>query len=273
MFVKCNTWQLVYDNEDGGDPGEGGDLKPKEKPTLKSLIETHGLQDELNGMMATNRKSLAQKNTELATQLRTLGDEATMSTQSRDELAEKIEQLELEHMSDKERANHAAGKTAKDHAKQLESLTTDAAKWQGLYANSTTQQALMDAAIGGEALPLAVSQIVSILGPNTRIVEEIDAAGNGVGRYKTVVKFNDTNDDGEAVTLDLSPAEAVKRMKELPQQWGNLFKGENAGGLGSAGGATGGDAHPRLSEILSRPGGWKKYRAEKPDLDIESLRK
>jgi hypothetical protein len=49
-------------------------------------------------------------------------------------------------------------------------------------------------------------------------------------RRRKKVKFNDTDEKGNSVVLDLTVKEAVKRMTELEP---NLFKSKGPGGLGS----------------------------------------
>lgn len=276
MLFLTKPWVLVYGDEGEGKAGEkkeggesGGTL-----PDLKTLVAKHGLQDELNAMMASNRKGLTQRNQELVTQLQNLSDQTNMSTQAKDELEVRIEELQTQFMSKEELAKRESQKLSKTHAKEVDRLTSDTKKWQGLYATSTTQRAIMDAAVAGEALPQAVAQIIAILGPGTHIVEEVDAAGQGKGKYKTVVKFNDVNGEGKPVVLDLSPTETIKRMKELPELYGNLFKGDATGGLGGTGGGTGkSERSPKLQELLDDPVKYAKWRKENPDLPIEKLRR
>ena len=61
-------------------------------------------------------------------------------------------------------------------------------------------------------------------------------------------------------------------MKELPELYGNLFKGDAFGGLGEGGPATGGTKPQKLSDILKDPVKYQKWRKENPDLDISKLR-
>lgn len=280
MLFLTKSWFVVYDNEGGagagageGGAGEGG-TGTAIKPKLKDLIEQHGLQDEINTMMANNRKSLQAKNQELITQLQTLRETATMSSQAKEELEARIEELQTQYMSKEELAKRESEKLVKTHAAEVDKLTGETKKWQGLYASSTIQRAIMDAAIAGEALPQAVAQIGAILGPNTHIVEDLDEAGQGKGTYSVIVKFNDTDADGKPVVLDLSPKKAIERMKELPDLYGNLFKGDAAGGLGAdtAGGSRG-ERLPKLDELLKDPAKFAKWRKENPDLDISKLRR
>lgn len=277
MLFLTKSWKVVYGDE-GGDGnggtggGDGGTSEPK--PKLTDLITKHGLQDELNNMMASNRKNLQAKNQELVAQLQQLRETATMSVQAKEELESRIEELQTQYMSKEEIAKRESEKLTKNHAKEIEKLTGAAKKWESLFASSTTQRALMDAAVAGEALPQAVAQIGAILGPYTHIVEEVDEAGNSKGTFKTVVKFNDTDTDGNPVVLELSPAKAIERMKELPDKFGNLFKGESSGGLGAdTGGGGRGEKMPKLDEILKDPAKFAKWRKENPDLDISKLRR
>ena len=270
LFVT-RPWRLVYGDEGAGEggAGEGG---AGEKPSLKKLIEKHGLQDELNTIMATNRKTLTQKNQELVTQLTQLRETATMSTQAKEELEARIDELQTQYMSKEELAKRETANLSKSHEANINKLTGETKKWQDLYATSTVERSILDAAIGGEAIQ--PSHLVTMLGQNTHIVEELDAAGQGKGKYKTIVKFNDIDSDGNPVTLDLSPKEAIKRMKELPDQFGYLFKGDATGGLGAGGGGTGkGERPPKLQELLDDPVKYAEWRKKNPDLPIEKLRK
>lgn len=267
-----SIWKVVYGDE-GGDGGgdDKGSGTPPPKPKLKDLIETHGLQEELNTIMANNRKSLSQKNAELVDQLTNLRDQAQMSTQAKEELEARIDELQTQYMSKEELAKRENEKSAKAHASEVEKLTSENKRWQGLYASSTTQRALLDAAVEGEAIQAA--QIVSMLGPNTHIVEEVDDTGKEKGSYKTIVKFNDIDSDGNPVILDLTPKEAIKRMRELPELYGNLFKGDSSSGLGADGSGRGTGKKPeKLSEIIKDPVKYQEWRKKNPDLPIENLR-
>jgi len=57
------------------------------------------------------------------------------------------------------------------------------------------------------------------------LVEITDkATGEPTGQFKTVVDFPETDPKtGKAVTMRKTPEEAIRRMKELPKAYGNLF--------------------------------------------------
>jgi len=285
MLFVTKSWVLVYGDGGTGDggtgdggtgdggTGDGGTGDGGSKPTLKKLIEQHGLQDEMNTLMATNRKTLTQKNQELVTQLTQLRETATMSTQAKEELEDRIEELQTQFMSKEEIAKRETENLSKNHAVNIDKLTSETKKWQGLYATSTIERSILDAAVGGEAIQ--PSHLVTMLGQNTQIVEELDAAGQGKGKYKTIVKFSDIDSDGNPVILELPPKEAITRMKELPDQYGYLFKGNAAGGLGadSGGGSGRSERAPKLQELMEDPVKYAEWRKKNPDLPIEKLKR
>ena len=252
-----------------GEPKTEGQAQPK---TLTDFVKVNpAAQDELNTMMASNRKKLTQQNTELVTQLEQIKQNANLTADERDELQTRITQLEEQYMSKEELTKRETTKKEREFQKSLEGVTKDRDSWKGRYSTATVERSLQDAAVAAEAVQSA--QIVDILRGRTQISEAI-VDGKPTGEYIPVVKFNDTNEEGQSVVLDLTPAEAVKRMKELPNMYGNLFKGTAAGGLGEGSSAEGGAAKTEvLEDITKDPVKYAKWRKDNPDLDISKLRR
>lgn len=255
------------DDGSGGGGGGGDDESNQPKPKLADLINDYGLQDELNTMMAANRKKLTQQNSELVTQLEELKRNQHLTQEQRDELQTRITQLEEQYMTKEELAKREASKAQKAFEDRLNSANAEKEQWYQRYSESTIDRALQDAAIDGEAI--RPSQIVDLLRQKTQLSE---VTVNGSSRYEPTVKFNDVNEDGESVVLDLSPADAIKRMKELRDEYGNLFKGTATGGIGGAKGADGSAPSPKLEELLKDPVKYAEWRKNNPDLDITKLR-
>lgn len=269
LVVRKKSWVTVYGDDDDDDGSSDGDGGSTSTPTLANLIKEHDLQDQLNTMIASNRKGLTQKNLEIVQQLEKLKSQHTAKTQEHDDLEAQIEELRTQHLSTEEMAKHNAEKAGKEHQKIVDSLTVDSNKWKTLYKNQTTQRSLLDAAVQGEAI--RAEQIVSMLETMTSVVEVADSVGKGTGAYKTIVKFNDVNEAGERVTIDLSPIDAVNRMKELPKLYGNLFKGTSTGGLGADGNTDGGSTSTKLADITKDRESYKKWRKDS-DLDMSKLK-
>ena len=73
------------------------------------------------------------------------------------------------------------------------------------------------------------------------MLEETDPkTGKPTGKYKPMVEMQDVNTTtGEMETKAYTPEDAVKKMKDMPETWGNLFRSGVVSGIG-AGTATGG---------------------------------
>ena len=239
------------------------------KPKLADLITEYDLQDEVNAMMSQNRKKLTTQNAELVTQLEELKRNSALTSEQKDELSVRITQLEEQYLTTEELSKRETNKQQKEHSELLTKSEKTSNRWKELYSSSTIDRALQDAAVEGEALH--PSQIVDLLSTKTQIAEVIEN-GQTTGRYLATVKFNDVDADGKNVVLDLSPQDAIKRMKELTGRFGNLFKGTSTGGVGGSGGVDG-STQPRqkLQDLLDDPVKYAKWRKENPDLDISKL--
>jgi hypothetical protein len=102
--------------------------------------------------------------------------------------------------------------------------------WEDLYKKETVARSLQDAAASGDAFN--PSQIVGLLNPMTEL-KEID------GKLTPMVDFPDIDEKtGQPVQTQCSPADAVKRMRQLPKAWGNLFKSNIVSGVGAGQGET-----------------------------------
>jgi len=127
--------------------------------------------------------------------------------------------------------------TLKREKKQMEESLTGkltaterrAQDWENRYRESHINRELQDAAATNDAYNSR--QIVSLLRPKTKMVPALDGTGKETGEYQVVVDLDDVVDGKPAVT-QLTPQAAVKRMKELPEMYGNLFKSGVVSGVG-----------------------------------------
>jgi hypothetical protein len=137
-----------------------------------------------------------------------------------------------------------------------------------MYRDSTVQRSLQDAAVKNDAF--SPGQIVVLLRPMTKMLEDTDPVTQRPnGQYKVVVEMPDVDPKtGQPVLMVRTPEEAVKRMKELPDQYGNLFKSGVVSGIGS-GSATGGFTSGQGGKIdVSKltPEQYREIRAKHPEL-------
>jgi uncharacterized protein (DUF3084 family) len=240
------------------------------RPLKEIVSQDARYQAELNKMMAENRRSLTNQNQELVKQLETLRQNSQLTQEERDTLQVQITQLEEQYLSKEEIAKRESSKAQKAYEEKLSQAEGSVNQWRQRYADSTIHRAWQDAAISGKALKPAIPQISEMFRHRTELVERI-VDGKPSGEYDAIVKFPDVNEEGNEVTLDMTPAEAVKRMKELPEKYGYLFEGAAKGGAGLLNNADGTSRQPAFQELMDNPVKYAAWRKENPDVPIEKL--
>lgn len=226
----------------GGGGGEGG-----------GNAEKKFTQDDVNRFLAEDRRKAQQKNQELVTQLTALKEGATLTQKERDELQARIEQLQNEHLTKEEQAQREFTKKLTAAETTLKTAQAEVDAWRSRYTDATIEREITDAAVQHDAF--SPTQIVALLRQNTRLVEELDG-GKPTGRFGAKVKFSDIK-DGQPITLELTVAEAVKRMTELPERFGNLFKNKATGGVGG-GNSPGSDSSGKPP--VNDPAAYREWR-------------
>jgi hypothetical protein len=259
---SIKSWKLVYEGE------EEAALKAAEDLLKKSgrVVTT---QDDLNKMMAENRRKLTQQNSELIKQLEEIKSQTNLTQQQRDELEQRITALQEQYMTKEEIAKKETEKAKKVFEDQLKQSSQEANSWRTRYATATIRREITDAAVEGKAV--SPEQITAILTGVTALVEVLDESGKPTGQFESRVKFNDVDSGGKPVILDLTPTQVIKRMKELPERFGNLFQSTGTGGIGGAGSA--GRSTPVSLDTIKDLDAYRKFRKDNPDLDLKKVKR
>lgn len=187
-------------------------------------------QKEVNAMMADNKKALRLQNENLVKELEQVKKSGNMSTEQIDALNLQIESLKNQHLTEQEQAQRKTENMERDHKQALEMAQTLASTWETNYKTEKIERDLMDAAVLGKAFN--ARQVVGLLNNATEVVEEVNTEGVKTGKYVTVVTVDGKDKEGKPVTLKVSPEDAVKRMREQPELYGNLFKSDTKSGTG-----------------------------------------
>lgn len=195
-------------------------------------------QAELNAFLAEEkRKHQASAKAALETAEKNLEDSLAtqkLTEQERTELQDKLTtiQSQLRTKDEQARINE---KRIKEEAEAATKAEQERSKfWENRFKTNEVARSLQDAAVAAEAF--RPDQIVSLLRPGTKLVEKTDDKGKGIGEFDIVVDLHDLDADGNATVTTRSPKEAVARMKELPDIYGNLFKSGVVAGVGSGAG-------------------------------------
>ena len=238
MFKSKVQYVSPVHDDTGGDtggetPSETPSTNDPTKPTVKTTRpESKAFtQEEVNALIAKERGKDKERNSQLVKQLESLKSTQSMSQEEKQRLEQQIEDLKTQNMTKEELSAREKKKLETALTRERDEAKETATVWRTRFETSLVARELMDAAIEGDAFN--PQQLVSMLTPDTKVVEEHGEDGKSTGRFKTEVVFNDADDDGKPVKLVLTPRELVKRLKDIPAKYGNLFKSGAVAGLGS----------------------------------------
>jgi len=244
--------RVVYDGEPN--PGKGTDTGAGTPPPPAEKTFTQG---EINNILKVEREKHEGKVRSAISELEALKAKATLTTKEREELETRIQTMSNELLTKEELAKRQFDDISKKHKIELEKLNKELSDSKNRYESETIHRNIVDAAVTNSAFE--PEQIVALLRPNTRLVEELDGEGKPTGKFSPKVKFMDTDKDGKEVTLDLTIPESIKRMKEMERHF-NLFKGEGSGGIGSY--SKGSGKQMDITELAKNPEAYRKARKE-----------
>ena len=273
---RSSPFRLVYDDPTAEETAAAAAVdeataKAEAEATEAKKGEITLTQEKLNSMMAENRRTVTKQNEKLLGELNVLKEQATMTSQEREDLEGRLEKLQEQSMTQEEIVKRNSKKAQVTHAKELEKLTKERDSWQNNYSTERINRAILDAAtVAKVEVP---EQILDILVPKTYLGEVLNEAGQPTGDYEPLVKFVDVDDDGKPTMLTLKPEDALKRMKELPERFGNLFTNPGTGGFGSTNGPGISGGRNVTVDSLKDPAAYMKWRKENPGVDPTTLMK
>jgi len=190
-------------------------------------------QDEVNAIVAKEKRQnqAALLKTE-ATYKQMLAENQNLSAKDRTMLEENLATVQGQLRTKEEQAKIEKKQLEEQLTGKIKETEERASAWENRYRRETVSRSLQDAAVAADAFQ--PSQIVSLLQPMTRLVEEVDPkTGKSSGKFNSMIDFPDVDAEGNPCVSTLSPKDAVKRMKDLPETYGNLFKSGVVSGIGA----------------------------------------
>lgn len=228
-------------------------------------------QEQLNKILADDRRKHQTQVKETVTQLEELKKQKGLSEQAQQELEQRIDALNSSLLTEKEKATHEIKKKEAEFTTLLTGTQKEKEDWKRRYSEETTKNQILVAA--GKHGALSEEQMLDYLLPKTRLTEVLSEDGKTILGYLPKIKFRVKDDTtGEEKELDLTIEDTVKRMKETPDRFGNLFKSGTTGGLGGTGssGQVGGGSEASLERLLKDPAA---YRAAREKLGLKRGKK
>ena len=236
-FIQAKAMLVSYENEgeDTGSDGDGTDTNEETESTNTSETSTQNRvfdQEAVNKMLAADRRRHRQQLEKVEHQYQALLANSQLTQEQRDELETNLQEVQKQLRTKEELAKQEKAKLQKQYESELQAEREARLKAEQKYSEEVITRALSDASHAADAYN--PQQIVNLLRGKTRLVDD-----------KPVVDFDDVSTDtNEPVVLQISPAEAVKRMSEK-HEWANLFNNNLVKGIGgnSATGGAGGSGN------------------------------
>ncbi len=252
---RRSFFSLVCFEGEGSEGGEG---------TANQQTSGQFTQEDINKFLAEDRRKHQEKYKQLEASYQNILQTKGLAEEERSKLKIEFEDLQKTFRTKEQQMEFEKKQAALRYESELTDWKQKAVRWEGAYKDQVVQTSLQDAAISGEAFN--PNQIIGLLQPITELRPEVDKDGKETGRLVPMIDFPDIDEKtGESIKTLRSPKDAVKRMKELPQLYGNLFKSNVVSGVG-AGTAAGGVSNGKIDVTKLTPEQYRKIRAENPEL-------
>jgi hypothetical protein len=187
-------------------------------------------QAELNKIVAADRRKLEALVAKHEKELEAVKASAGLTEQEKTRLELALEDVRKERMTKEQQLAFEKKKIEETLGTELNTYKTNYAKLEKSYHEEIIDRDLLDAAVSGESFQ--PSQIVTLLKQNARRKEIVREDGKPTGKYETVIDFADVSEEGVPMASLFTPKEAIARMKQLPDIYGNLFKAGVVSGIG-----------------------------------------
>lgn len=182
-------------------------------------------QEDLNKALAADKRAHQAQYQKLEAQLQSTLETAKLTDEQRANLETSLEDVRQQLRTKEEQARADKKRLEDTYSAKIKDAEQRATVAEQRWQDSTIDRAIRDAAAAGDAF--SVDQVVELLRSKTKLVED-----------KPMVDFVSIDPEtGEAKTVQMSPREAIKAMKEDAKRFGNLFRSGVVGGIGGTGSA------------------------------------
>jgi len=217
-------------------------------------------QDQLNTALKREKEKFRTERQALITQLEAIQNDAKTTGETKAALETQLEELRRQNMSAEERSRLEKAKLEKDWSGKLAEKDAEASQWKQRHNELQTGYSISTAAAVHAVVPTGVPFLESYLKPRSKLVEVVDVGGKGTGKFEAKVTLTVADKEGKPVEVEYSVGDAVKQMKDMPEQFGFLFASSAAAGLGAGTGTPG--KQPNIAKMS--PAQYMEARKKNP---------
>jgi hypothetical protein len=250
MQFRPQIFVLCYEGEGEGE-GEGNQQGNQPGNAAPQSDDKTFTQDDLNRILAEDKRKHQEKLKQVESNYQELLKSQSLTKEERDKLKSQLDDLQKSQLTKEQQLERERKESEEKYRNELKSQMERANHWEGLFKKETISRSLQDAATSAEAFN--PNQIVGLLQPFTEL-KEVE------GNLAPMVDFPDIDEKtGKEIRTLRTPLDAVKRMKELPKMYGNLFKSNVVSGVG-AGNAPGTGELDAIDYSNMTPEQYRKHR-------------
>jgi murein L,D-transpeptidase YcbB/YkuD len=173
-----DTWIIPYEDDDAA---AAATTKAEADAAAAAAAAGDKLfdQEAVNKLLAEERRKYQTQQQNMLNELKALKTKSRLTDEERRELDGRLEKMQAEFMTKEELAKREREKEEKKYKSDLEKLSNDVQKWQGLFTETSIKTAITGSAIKNKAYNPA--QVIAILRPSTALEEAVDGEGNPTG--------------------------------------------------------------------------------------------
>jgi len=209
------------------------------------LVDAEGkrlfTQEHMNTEIGKARSKAAETNKSLIDQLEELKAKASTSEAMKDELQQQIENLQQASLSKEEQMVNKVRSLEDNLKKTQETMTQERDRALKLWEDEKISNALMSAVELEKAF--SFKQIHALLRGSTQLKPIIGPDGKPTGQHEVLVTLDVPDEQGAIETKQLAPREALKTMKMMSSEYGNLFPSPEKAGVGGGQSSSGNIVH------------------------------
>ena len=220
---------MPRDNEGGSDePSHSPAPEAHDDPATEG--QTMFTQDQVNEIVVKRNKKVREQLQQTEKQYESLLKSQNLSAKEKADLTLQLENVQAELRTKEQQAAYEQKKVQAEYNSRLEETNSQLDYYKSLYETTTRDNAIMAAASNHDAYN--PQQFIDVLGPRTKIVNELNEQGEKTGRLVPRVEMDVIGEDGTPTRVQVTPDEAIENMKNDVAKFGNLFRGNVAKGIG-----------------------------------------
>jgi len=193
-------------------------------------------QEQVNTMLAEDRRKnetkFKKQMKDTTAQLEAMKTEG-MSDDEREAHQTQIKTLKTQWQTKVQQEREETERVAGEAKTAQEALTGERDAWKSRFEESTISNQLTRASTDPSVKAANPDLITQILRPQTSMRPITNDDGEQTGQFEAVVSFASKDKEGKLQTLEVTPAEAIAKMKEDTAQFGSLFASTQKGGVGT----------------------------------------